>query len=398
MKYYSIITPVFLSVITGLFLLTCNAQKPESIKPGAYQIDAYLPFIESKNIGVVVNHTSVIDRTHLVDSLLSLDLEITKIFTPEHGFKGKTDAGASVNDDYYSEFEIPVVSLYGNKHKPTEEDLKDVDIMLFDLQDVGVRFFTYISSLHYVMEACAENHIPLLILDRPNPNGHYIDGPVLKQDFSSFVGMHSVPIVYGMTIGEYAKMINGEYWLPDSLQCDIRVIRCRNYSHAVCYSLPVAPSPNLNNMAAIYLYPSTCLFEGTVVSEGRGTVAPFQLIGHPDYSSHKVSFTPQPVIGASLNPKLKGKKCYGIDLRNIPIDSLKKWRSVRLDYLFDFYYDLNLGSEFFIDYFDLLAGTDKLRQQIINGVEIAEIKNSWMEELESFKKIRAKYLLYPDFE
>lgn len=398
MKYNNTILSAVLVFILFLFMSACNAQREELIEPGAYQIKEYLPHIAGKSVGLMVNHASVLNHKNLVDTLLDLDLNIVKIFTPEHGFRGNAEAGSSVSDDSYSEHEIPVISLYGNKQKPTNEDLAAIDMMVFDLQDVGVRFYTYISSLHYIMEACAQNRIPLMVLDRPNPNGHYVAGPVLKEEFRSFVGMHPVPIVYGMTIGEYAQMINGEFWLPDSLQCELRVVQCENYSHSSYYSLPIAPSPNLNNMAAIYLYPSTCLFEGTVVSEGRGTEAPFQLIGHPNYSGRQVSFTPKSVVGASLNPKFNGELCYGIDLRSIPIDSLKNWSTIHLEYLLDFYNDLYLGKDFFIEYINLLAGTDIFQKQIIKGIGAEEIQRSWQEELERFKKIRAKYLLYPDFE
>ncbi len=387
-----------LPYVLFMLLITCEAIQDESIKPGAYVIEEYFPLITGKRIGIIVNHASVIGHANLVDTLLNLDFDIEKIFTPEHGFKGNAEAGASVTDDTYSEKEIPVISLYGSKRKPTDKDLASIDIMIFDLQDVGVRFYTYISSLHYIMEACAQNEIPLLLLDRPNPNGHYVDGPVLKEEYSSFVGMHPVPIVYGMTIGEYAQMINGEFWLSDSVQCELIVIRCKNYTHSHYYSLPIDPSPNLNNMSAIYLYPTTCLFEGTVVSEGRGTEAPFQLIGHPDYSHQDVSFIPNPVPGASMHPKLKGEICYGVDLRHLPLDTLKGWNTIQLDYILDFYKDLNMGSRFFIDYIDLLAGTDEFRKKIIQGWEAEEIQRSWQEELVNFKEVRTKYLLYPDFE
>lgn len=398
MKNNFIIPSLILSYILFMLLLTCEAKQDASIKPGAYVFEEYFPLITGKRIGIVVNHASVIGHSNLVDTLLNLSLDIEKIYTPEHGFKGNAEAGASVNDDTYSEKEIPVISLYGSKRKPTDNDLASIDIMVFDLQDVGVRFYTYISSLHYIMEACAQNEIPLIVLDRPNPNGHYVDGPVLNEKFSSFVGMHTVPIVYGMTIGEYARMINGEFWLSDSVQCELVVIRCKNYSHTDYYSLPIDPSPNLKNMSAIYLYPSTCLFEGTVISEGRGTEAPFQLIGHPDYSRRDVSFIPKSIPGASMNPKLEGKICYGIDLQSLSSDSLKKLNTIQLEYILDFYNDLNLGSSFFIDYFELLAGTDTLRKKIVRGWGADKIRKSWQEELVNFKEIRGKYLLYPDFD
>lgn len=384
--------------IAILFTLHSCESKPEfTVEPGACQLEEYISKIQGKRIGVMVNHTSMLNEIHLVDTLLTLNQNIIKIFSPEHGFKGNAEDGAYLNDDTYSDKNIPVISLYGNKRKPTKSDLHGIEIMLFDLQDVGVRFYTYISSLHYIMEACAENSISLFVLDRPNPNGHYVDGPVLNTDFRSFIGMHPVPVVYGMTIGEYAKMINGEKWLSDSLQCDLYVVPCVNYTHTTFYSLPVAPSPNLKSMEAIYLYPSTCFFEGTVVSEGRGTDAPFQLIGHPDYSVREHSFTPRSIPGASINPKFKGELCFGIDLRNLPRDSLIVRDYINLDYLFTFYNDLNLGNDFFTSYFDLLAGSDNMRKQILQGIGEEEIRNSWKQEAKVFKEIRAKYLLYPDF-
>jgi uncharacterized protein YbbC (DUF1343 family) len=374
------------------------------IIPGAYNIQKYLPFIQSKKVGLVVNQTSVLNSVNLVDTLINLGvdvggiIEIQRIFTPEHGFKGYTEAGANINNEIYSNRRIPVISLYGKKRKPDREDLTGIEIMIFDLQDVGVRFYTYLSTLHYIMEACAEQHIPLIVLDRPNPNGFYIDGPVLDMNYRSFVGLHPVPVVYGMTIGEYALMINGEYWLADSLQCDLTIVPCANYTHTLYYTLPVPPSPNLPDMRSVYFYPSTCFFEGTVISEGRGTNFPFQLIGHPDFSDHSFSFIPKSMPGYSLNPKFNGKVCYGIDLRKKSIDSLRNLRILDLQYLKTFYDDLSIGDAFFTGYFDQLAGNNKLRNQIMMGLSPEEIRNSWEDDIEAFKKIRAKYLLYPDFE
>ncbi len=388
-------------IVTFLALLTwgcSSAQQEQDIFPGAYQIQQYFPLIHNKNVGVVVNHTSKLNSAHLVDTLLNLGVNIRVIFTPEHGFRGSTGAGIAVDNETYSNDSLPVISLYGQKKKPESEDLEAIEVMIFDLQDVGVRFYTYLSTLHYIMETCAEQQIPLIILDRPNPNGYYIDGPVLDLQYQSFIGLHPIPVVYGMTIGEYAQMINGEYWLTDSLQCELRVITCQHYTHAAYYELPVPPSPNLREMKAVYLYPSTAFFEGTVVSEGRGTRFPFQWIGHPDYSDQTFSFIPRSLEGYSLNPKWKNEICYGIDLRQIPLESLQHQRFIKLQYLIDFYDDLNKGEDFFTDYFDLLAGSNELRNQILKGMTPEEIRLSWEEELISFKKIRAKYLLYPDFE
>jgi uncharacterized protein YbbC (DUF1343 family) len=390
----------------GLLLLgvcletaSCSSHAQEqNILTGACQIEKYLPRLYNKRTGLLVNHTSLVGQAHLIDTLISSGIDVCKIFTPEHGFLGKADAGAVVHDNTYGVNNISVISLYGKKRKPEKSDLQDIDVMVFDIQDVGVRFYTYISTLHYVMEACAENAIPLIVLDRPNPNGHYVDGPVLEMEYSSFVGMHPVPVVYGMTIGEYARMINGEGWLTDSLQCELTVIKCQNYTHHSFYRLPVSPSPNLSTMEAIYLYPSTGLFEGTVVSEGRGTIAPFRIIGHPAFPDSGFSFIPVPVQGASLHPKLEGKVCYGIDLRGIDLDTLQAWASIKLEFLLDFYHKMDMGAGFFTDYFDLLAGNGTLRSQIIAGKNPEQIEESWSSDLAAFKKIRAKYLLYPDFQ
>jgi uncharacterized protein YbbC (DUF1343 family) len=366
--------------------------------PGAFSTIEYLKTLKNKKVGVVANFASVFHNTMLIDSLLASNITITKIFAPEHGFAGKADAGANIDNQVYGELKIPVVSIYGKSKKPTASDLSDIELMVFDLQDVGVRFYTYISTLHYVMEACAENNVPLLVLDRPNPNGYFVDGPVLDPKFNSFVGMHPVPIVYGLTIGEYAQMINGEKWLNKGIQCNLTVIKCLNYTHKSFYELPVSPSPNLKDIKAVALYPSTALFEGTVVSEGRGTDAPFLIIGHPDFSDHKFIFKPEPKPGASVNPKLNGKVCYGIDLREISVEQVRNNRQIYLDYLFTFYNDLKLKDQFFIPYFDKLAGSDQLRLMILDGKSKEEIRKSWQEGIEKYKKIRVKYLLYPDFE
>jgi len=374
------------------------------ILPGVYDIQQYLPLIASRKVGLVMNHTSIVNSTNLADTLMNLGVnirgivEIGRIFTPEHGFKGSVEAGTYIDDEIYSNSTIPVISLYGEKLKPDREDLEGIEIMIFDLQDVGVRFFTYLSTLHYIMEACAEQHIPLILLDRPNPNGHYIDGPVLDEHYRSFVGLHPVPVVYGMTIGEYACMINGEHWLADSVLCELTIIKCQNYTHKSYYTLPVPPSPNLPDMRSVYLYPSTAFFEGTVVSEGRGTDFPFQIMGHPGYSDHSFSFIPRPMKGKSLNPRFKDIECFGIDLRKKSISSLRDEGKINLHYVVQFYNDLAMGENFFIDYFDLLSGNNELRNQIQRGLTVEEIRQSWEEELVVFKKIRAKYLLYPDFE
>jgi len=382
-----------------LFLPGCSdATNNKNIEPGAVQFDEYVGLLVGKNIAVVANHTSMVGNIQLIDTLNKRGIRIRKIFSPEHGFQGIREAGVAVEDDNHNQSAITVVSLYGSKNKPSKSDMEDIDIVVFDIQDVGVRFYTYLSTLHYVMEACAENSLPLIVLDRPNPNGFYIDGPVLKEEFRSFIGMHPVPVVYGMTIGEYALMLNGEGWLKDSLRCELSVIRCKNYTHSSYYSLPVNPSPNLREMKAIYLYPSFAFFEGTIVSEGRGTSSPFLIAGHPDYPYHEFSFAPTKKKDSDPSPKLNGKTCYGIDLRSLNIDSIRNKKEIDLSYLTDMYIALQKRQDFFIDYFDLLAGTDKLRNQIMKGESIEKIKISWQMEIEAFKKIRAKYLLYPDFQ
>lgn len=343
-----------------------------------------------------MNQTSEVNAVNLVDTLYSRGINIGAIYTPEHGLKGKGDAGELMGDGFYSKLSIPVISLYGKKKKPLPEDLRGIEAIIFDIQDVGVRFYTYISTLHYIMEACAEAKIQLIVLDRPNPNAHYIDGPVLESGLRSFVGMHPVPVVYGMTIGEYAMMINGENWLPDNLRCNLKVVPCKNYTHKTGYDLPVPPSPNLNNMRAIYLYPSVAFFEGTIISEGRGTDSPFQVAGHPDYSDNSFSFVPRSMPGYDTRPKYQDTTCYGIDLRSISLLELKKINRLNLNYLIQFYKDPGIQKNFFTRYFNLLAGNDDLKNQIVTGWSEDEIRNSWKTELEEFKKIRVKYLLYPD--
>lgn len=383
----------FLSVCCTV-LLSC-AQEQSRIITGAEQTTLYFPLLQNKRIAVVANHTSLIGETHLVDSLLASGFQVVRIFSPEHGFRGNTGAGQTIKNGTDPKTGLPVISLYGKHKKPVSGDLKDVNMVVFDIQDVGARFYTYISTMTYVMEACAENHIPVMILDRPNPNGFYVDGPVLEPEYSSFVGLHPVPVVYGMTIGEYAQMVNGEHWLADSLQCNLTVIPLKNYSHDRFYELPVKPSPNLPNKYAVYLYPSLCFFEGTVVSVGRGTGLPFQVIGHPGYSGGNYQFTPHPVPGAALHPKLEGKTCHGLNL----VDYAKKMKQnppqLHLHWLIDFYKALNDSSGFFNGFFTKLAGTKKLQQQIESGWSEEQIRQSWKPALETFKEIRKKYLLYP---
>ena len=372
-------------ICIGLLLLTfsVNAQK---LVLGAERTNIYLPLLKNKKIAIVGNQTSMIANTHLVDSLLSLKVNVVKVFSPEHGFRGKADAGAIIEDETDDKTGLPVISLYGKNKKPTTEQLKGIEFLLFDIQDVGARFYTYISTLHYVMEAAAENNIKVIVLDRPNPNGHYIDGPIREKGFESFVGMHPIPIVHAMTIGEYAQMINGEKWI--ARQCDLTVIEMENYTHDMSYDLPIKPSPNLPNSRSINLYPSLCLFEGTNVSLGRGTEYPFQHFGAP-YLKSNYSFTPKSGEG-SKSPPHENKTCYGTDLR-FQDNYLEE---INLNWLIESYNNCPEKEKFFNSFFDKLAGTDKLRLQIIEAKTAKEIKESWQEGLNEFKKIRNKYLLY----
>jgi uncharacterized protein YbbC (DUF1343 family) len=360
---------------------------------GAQDTDNYLHLIEGKRVGVVANQTSLIGETHLVDSLVSLGINVKRIFTPEHGFRGAADAGAKVTNGKDEKTGIEIASLYGKTKKPTDEMLRDIDIMLFDLQDVGVRFYTYISTLTYVMEACAENDIRVVVLDCPNPNGFYIDGPILKAENTSFVGMHPVPIVYGMTIGEYGKMVNGEGWLKNGVHCELTVVGIPGYDRNAIYELPVKPSPNLPNWESVYLYPSLCLFEGTDVSVGRGTDKPFQIFGHPELRGD-YTFTPQSMEGAS-KPLFEGEKCRGLDLTEFAHDYANNTPQLHLEWLIDAYQQLT-GKNFlfFKKYFNLLAGDNILIQQIENGKSADAIRASWVSDLEKFKAVREKYLIY----
>lgn len=417
---------LLLFIIIPLIGFSQNNHSPVTqIYPGAYQTAEYIPLLKGKRIGIFANQTSVIGNTHVVDSLKKLGITITKIFAPEHGFRGTADAGEKIKTYTDNKTGITVVSLYGAKLKPSEADLKDVDVLVFDIQDVGVRFYTFISSLQYFIESAIENNLPLVILDRPNPNGFYIDGPVLDSAYKSFVGMQPVPVVYGMTIGEYAKMLLGENWLPwktarksdgkislgevlgfeeEHSNFKLIVIKCRNYTHKSKYVLPVKPSPNLAEMNSIYWYPSTCFFEGTVLSEGRGTDHPFQIFGHPDLPDSLYAFTPVTTAGAQ-EPKLKDKLCYGWNLTEM---SKMLTPSIQIKWLVEAYKLFPDKKNFFIkpkkfaaappDYFfNKLAGNDELMKQLVAGKTEEEIYKSWQPKLNVFKAIRKKYLLYTDF-
>ena len=366
-----------------LFTFSVNAQ---NIVLGAEQNDIYLPLLKNKKVGVVGNQSSMIVNTHLVDSLLSSGINIVNVFSPEHGFRGTADAGAIIEDGIDSKTGLPIISLYGDNKKPRKEQLKGIDILVFDIQDVGVRFYTYISTLHYVMEAAAENNITVIVLDRPNPNGHYIDGPILDTAFQSFVGMHTIPVVHGMTIGEYAKMINGENWI--ATKCELIVIEMENYTRNTHYDLPIKPSPNLPNARAVNLYPSLCLFEGTTISIGRGTNYPFQHFGAA-YLKSNYSFIPKSGEGSKY-PKHENIECFGTDLRFQD----NYLTTINLNWIIETYRQCSEKEKFFNNFFNTLAGNDKLKKQIIAGKTAREIKASWQEGLEEFKKIRKKYLIY----
>jgi uncharacterized protein YbbC (DUF1343 family) len=353
-------------------------------------VDVLLPKLQGKRVGLLVNNTSLVGKMHLADTLLRCGVTITKVFGPEHGFRGDAADGELVNDSVDVRTGIRLISLYGKNYKPTPEQLADVDVLLFDIQDVGTRFYTYISTLHYAMEACAENGKLMIILDRPNPNGSYVDGPVRRPELKSFVGTHPIPIVHGLTVGEFALMINGEGWLAEAKKCSIEVVPMKHWKHADEYSLPVRPSPNLPNDQAVRLYPSLCLFEGTVISLGRGTAMPFQVLGHPELKNMSFQFTPVSIKGVSVHPPLENKLCYGIDLRTAVVE-----RKLDLSYLFRFYEAFPDKDKFFIPYFDRLAGTPLLKQQIRDGLTEAQIRASWEPELGEYKVKRAKYLLYP---
>lgn len=364
------------------------------VTPGSERPELYLDMLKGKAVGIVANQTSILTHSqnkHVVDFLLEQGINLKKVFVPEHGFRGDVDAGKKVDSSIDSKTGLPIVSLYGNNKKPSAAQIADLDIIIFDLQDVGVRFYTYISTMHYVMEAAAENNKKVIIFDRPNPNGDYIDGPVLKRGFESFVGMHPIPVVHGLTVGELAKMINGEKWLKGGLTCSLEVIPIANWTHKTTYNLPVKPSPNLPNDIAIRLYPSTCFFEGSIISLGRGTLFPFQVYGYPDKNFGEFTFTPVSIPGMSTNPPLKGQLCYGVDLRNEPLT-----HRFTLSYVIDALKKSGKGEAFFKGYFNTLAGTDELKKQLLEGKSEAEIKRSWSADLEAYKKKRTKYLIYED--
>ncbi len=388
---------LFLSLLIFSCLACTQAQE---LKLGAERMEAYLPMLEGKRVALVVNQTSIIGQTHLVDTLVARGVNVVKVMAPEHGFRGEAPDGEKIDDSRDAKTGIPIVSIYGSTKKPSPEMLADVDVLIFDIQDVGVRFYTFISTMHYVMEAAAENGKKVIVLDRPNPNGMYVDGPVKDADVNSFVAMHPIPVVHGLTVGELARMINGEGWLkpegsnskeqiPNS-KCDLTVIAMEGWDHSKTYSLPIKPSPNLPNDNAITLYPSLGLFEGTVVSVGRGTDDPFEVIGHPDFKLGSYTFTPQPNEGSKY-PPLEGKECFGQSFVNT-----KAPHELTLKYLISYYQELKDDTTFFRDYIDLLSGTKAFRQQVEAGMTESEIRTTWQPKLDVYKAMRKKYLLYKD--
>lgn len=392
-------------IIPVLILSACGAKSNSNknhtnnrhITLGAESFSSYLPLLKNKRVGIVANHSTTIGEAHLVDTLMALDVNVTKIYSPEHGFRGDGDAGELIESHFDQKTALPIISLYGNKKKPSHADFDSIDVVVFDIQDVGIRYYTYISTMHYVMETCAEINLPLIVLDRPNPNGFYVDGPVLEPKYKSFVGMHPVPIVHGMTIGEYAKMVNGERWLNDSLQCKLTVIPCENYHHDSTYVLPIRPSPNLPNQTSIYLYPSLGFFEGTSISIGRGTDFPFQVFGHPSFTEMPFEFTPGRRPKASKNPPLLGELCHGINLQDYQPDYFLNLKQINLEWLLFAYRSFPDKDNFFNSYFNLLAGNNTLKQQVKQNTDEHTIRMSWKPGVEKFMLIRKKYLLYPDF-
>jgi uncharacterized protein YbbC (DUF1343 family) len=390
--------PAYFIMFLIMIFTACQASNQKSrnldlVVTGAERTEIYSPALEGKRLALVANHTSMIGSTHLVDSLLAHGFQIKKVFAPEHGFRGEAEDGTHIASGIDSKTGVMVVSIYGQTRKPSQQDLEDVDLVIFDIQDVGARFYTFISTMSLVMEACAERGIPFMVLDRPNPNGFYVDGPVLEPGFASFVGMHPVPVVHGMTVAEYAQMVNGEGWLNGGLTCELKVVPMLNYDHQTLYKLPVRPSPNLPDMTAVYLYPSLCFFEGTIISVGRGTERPFRIIGHPDYQEGSIEFTPVSIKGASVHPPHKDQLCLGFDMSYLA-DSILINKRLHLQPLIDAWNFFKDDEAFFNDYFSKLAGNSTLRQQIEAGLTESEIRASWQEDLERFKKMREKYLIY----
>lgn len=408
--------PLFLLVLTFAAVLaiafrrpapqktTASAENKDSILTGAEQTDKYLPFLKGKRVAIMANQTTIIGKKHLVDSLQTLGVNIVKVFGPEHGFRGNASAGSHVADEKDAQTGIPIISLYGKKNKPTRQDLSDVDILIYDLQDVGVRFYTNINALSRLMEACAESDIELIILDRPNPNAYLIDGPVLDMKYKSGIGMFPIPMSHGLTVAEFAKMANGEGWLTNKVKCRLRIIPVANYDHSMYYTLPVKPSPNLNTQQAIMLYPSTCMFEGIYVNHGRGTYFPFTVIGAPYYKGiYSFSYTPTGIKGMAETPLFADQVCYGLDLRDYDVNLLLKSKKINIQWIMELYkaspekekfFDSKLSKE--MNSIEVQIGSGLFRQQLIDGVSEEEIRKSWEPGLSEYKKMRKKYLIYKD--
>jgi uncharacterized protein YbbC (DUF1343 family) len=382
-------------IVTATLLAVCSLSANAQVRPADCETNKYFKILHGKKVGIVANASSVVANVNIVDTLVHSGINVTVVFSPEHGFRLKDEAGASSADYTDEATGIRVLSLYGLKKKPAAMDLAGLEMVVFDIQDVGVRFYTYLSTLSLVMEACAESGIPMLVLDRPNPNASYIDGPVLDMKYKSFVGMHPVPVVYGMTIGEYAKMVNGEGWLKGGVSCELSVLPIENYNHQASWFPASRPSPNLPTDNSILLYPSLCLFEGTVVSVGRGTTMPFEIYGHPGLQGYSFSFMPQAIQGMDSRPMYKDKVCYGEDLRTFYTEHPAEKGRIKLSWLIAAFHALGGKPDFFNPYFDQLAGTGSLQEQILKGIKEEDIRKSWIPGIESFKKIRAKYLLYP---
>lgn len=387
---------IALLVMLGMASCVSQQSAKKEILPAARRTDLYLPKLQDQRVAIVANHTARVNGVHLIDTMLSRGVDIKKILSPEHGFRGKEEAGEHISNYRDSATGLPVISLYGSRKKPKLSQLEDVDWVVFDIQDVGVRFYTYISTMHYVMEACAETGTRFLVLDRPNPNGFYVDGPVLDTQHQSFVGMHPIPVVHGMTIAELGRMINDQGWLKNGIRCDYQWVACKNYTHDSLYRLPVDPSPNLPDMRSIYLYPSLGLLEGTVYNVGRGTETPFQVFGHPGMKGGEITYIPRAIEGASTSPKYKGQVCQGIDLRKYPLDSLTRHPRLRLQWIRAAMDGLPEG-DFFVPFFNYLSGTVHLMEQLEQGVPIREIRESWQPKLEEYMQKRKQYLIYEDF-
>jgi uncharacterized protein YbbC (DUF1343 family) len=408
MKTYRLRFYITLLFITAaaIFISACFVPKKEvndkKLLAGAEQLNQYLPLLKGKRVAILANQTSIIGKTHLVDSLKSLGVNIVKVFGPEHGFRGNASAGTQIADETDARTGIPIISLYGKKNKPTKEDLADVDIMVYDLQDVGVRYYTNINSLSRLMDACYENGKTLLILDRPNPNGYLIDGPILDMQFKSGIGMFPLPMSHGLTVAEFAQMANGEGWLTNKVKCDLKIIKVANYTHDAPYTLPVSPSPNLNTQQAVLLYPSTCMFEATYLNHGRGTYFPFTVLGSPELKGiYTFSYTPTSIKGMSETPLFMDQVCYGLDLRNYDVNKLRESKKINIQWIMELYkahpfkekfFDSKLSNE--MNTIEIQIGVAAFRQQIINGTSEAEIRASWEPGLSDYKKMRTKYLLY----